>query len=72
MRKWYLPLTVLGMAGLTALALSERGRESVRRMLGRMEDSPEPFRGWNEASQRQLESLKEALARLSETLHAAR
>ena len=72
MRKWYLPLTVLGVAGLAALALSERGRDSVRRMLGRMEDAPEPFRGWNEASQRQLESLQEALERLSDTLHAAR
>lgn len=72
MRNWYLPLTVLGVAGLTALALSERGRESVRRALGRMEDAPEPFRGWNDAAQRELESLREALARLSDTVQAAR
>ena len=65
MRNWYLPLTVLGVAGLAALALSERGRESVRRVLGRMEDAPEPFRGWNDAAQRELEGLREALARLS-------
>jgi hypothetical protein len=72
MRNWYLPLTVLGVAGLAALALSERGRESVRRVLGRMEDAPEPFRGWNDAAQRELESLREALARLSDTVQAAR
>jgi len=72
MRNWYLPLTVLGVAGLAVLALSERGRESVRRALGRMEDAPEPFRGWNDAAQRELESLREALARLSDTVQAAR
>lgn len=72
MRNWYLPLTVLGVAGLAALALSERGRESVRRALGRMEEAPEPFRGWNDAAQRELESLREALARLSDSLQAAR
>jgi len=72
MRKWYLPLTVLGVAGLAALALSERGRESVRRALGRWEDPPEPLREWNESAQRELESLQEALERLSDTLHAVR
>jgi hypothetical protein len=72
MRKWYLPLTVLGVAGLAALVLSERGRESVRRALGRLGDSPEPLRGWNESAQRELESLQEALERLSDTLLAAR
>ena len=72
MRKWYLPLTVLGVAGLAALVLSERGRESVRRMLGRLDDASEPFRGWNDAAQRELESLQEALERLSDTLHAVR
>ena len=72
MRKWYLPLTVLGVAGLAALALSERGRESVRRVLDRWGDSPEPLRGWNESAQRELESLQEALERLSDTLQAVR
>ena len=72
MRSWYLPLTVLGVAGLAALALSERGRESVRRVLGRMQDAPEPFRGWNDAAQRELEKLQEALERLSDTLQAVR
>ena len=72
MRKWYLPLTVLGVAGLAALVLSERTRESVRRALGRMDEAPEPFRGWNEAAERELASLQEALERLSDTLHVAR
>ncbi|MGH9670688.1 MAG: hypothetical protein ACRD3A_11330 [Terriglobales bacterium] len=72
MRKWYLPLTVLGVAGLAALVLSERARESVRRIVGRLDDAPEPFRGWNDAAQRELESLQEALERLSDTLHAVR
>ena len=72
MQKWYLPLAVLGVAGLAALVLSERGRESVRRALGRLDDAAEPFRGWNDAAQRELESLQDALERLSDTLHAVR
>jgi hypothetical protein len=72
MRKWYLPLTVLGVASVAALVLSERGRESVARMLGHLEDPPEPFRGWNEAAQREMERLQDALDRLSNTLNVVR
>lgn len=72
MQKWYLPLTVLGVAGLAALVLSERGRQSVRRVLGRWENVPEPLRGWNDAAQREMENLQEALERLSDTLQAVR
>ena len=72
MRKWYVPLTVLGVAGLAALVLNQRARESVRSLFDRWDDAPEPFRGWNEAAQRELESLQEALERLSDTLHAVR
>ncbi len=72
MRKWYLPLTVLGVASVAALVLSERGRESVARLVGRLQDSPEPFRGWNSAAQREMERLQDALDRLSQTLNVAR
>ena len=72
MRKLYLPLSLLGVAGLVALILSERGRESVRRVLGGWQDAPEPFRGWNDSAQRELEKLQEALERLSRALQAVR
>lgn len=72
MRKFYLPLTVLGVASLATLVLSERGRESVARLLGRLEGSPEPFREWNEAAQREVERLQDALDRLSHSLNAVR
>ena len=72
MRKWYLPLTVLGVAGLAAVVLSERGREAVLRVVDRWGDAPEPIRGWNDSAQRELDSLQEALERLSDTLHAVR
>ena len=72
MRKWYLPLTVLGVASVAALVLSERGRESVARLVGRLQDSPEPFRGWNDAARRETERLQDALDRLSHTLNVVR
>lgn len=72
MRKWYLPLTVLGVASVAALVLSERGRESVARFVGRLQNSPEPFRGWNDAARREMERLQDALDRLSNTLNVVR
>jgi hypothetical protein len=72
MRKLYLPLTVLGVAGLAALVLSERGRESLGRILGRLDNPPEPFRGWSDAAQQEMERLQDAIERLSDTLHAVR
>jgi len=29
MRRWYVPLTVLGLAGLGALILTQRGRQAL-------------------------------------------
>lgn len=72
MRKWYLPLTMLGVASVAALVLSERGRESVARLVGRLQDPPEPFRGWNDAAQREMERLQDALDRLSHSLNVVR
>lgn len=72
MRKLYLPLSLLGVAGLAALVLSERGRETARRVLDGWQEAPEPFRGWNDAAQREVDKLQEALERLSHTLQAVR
>lgn len=40
MRKWYVPLTILGLGGLGLLFVTERGQQAVRSLLGTPGDEP--------------------------------
>src|SRR5271169_1266925 len=55
MRKWAVPLTVLGVGGIGALMLSPRGRSAIRWVFRRMEEAPEHIAQWNETAQIELE-----------------
>lgn len=69
-KKWYLPVTVtaLGLGGLTALFLSERGRRAMRWLSQNFQDTPDALLQWNEAAQRELDRIQSALDELSQTL----
>lgn len=71
MRKWYVPLTVLGLGGLGVLFLTERGRSAFRWFFESAESAPETFLGWNEAAQQELDRIQAALNRVAEQLQAA-
>lgn len=66
MRKWYLAMTVLGLAGLGALLLSPRGRRALAWMAEFFAEVD-----WNEAAQRDLERLRVAVDQLTDSLGAA-
>jgi hypothetical protein len=71
MRKWYLPITVLGLGGLGVLGMligTERGRAIVRRVAENFIDAPESFEEWNDAAIRELESIQSALDSLAQAL----
>ncbi len=72
MRRWYLPLTVLGLAGLGALFLTERGRRALRWVAENYEKAPDALLQWNEATQRELERLQAAINQLAENLGSTR
>ncbi len=72
MRKWYLPLTVVGLGGLGWLLLTERGRNALHWAGEHMQEAPERFLEWNEAAQRELDRIQMALNRVSESLEGAR
>ena len=40
MRKWYVPLTMLGLGGLGLLFVTERGQQAVRSLLETVTDVP--------------------------------
>ncbi len=66
MRKWYVPLTVLGLGSLGVLLLSERGRDRLRRLADSLEQAPDRLSEWNETAQAELERIQDALNRISE------
>ena len=68
MRKWFVPLTVLGVGGIGALLLTDRGRETLRRWRARFDEAPERLEEWNENAQSELERIQSALTQIAESL----
>ena len=69
MRRWYLPLTVLGLASLGALILTQRGRQALAWLADNLEQADTLFE-WNETTQRELERLRAAVNQLADSLEA--
>ncbi len=70
MRKWFLPLTVLGIGGIGALLLSEAGRRSLEWFFDRLDEAPDRLAEWNESAQSELEKIQNALNEVADTLQA--
>jgi hypothetical protein len=68
MRKWYLPLTVLGIGGLGVLLGSESGRNMLRRAGRRLEDAPDQIRDWSETYQSELQQIQATIDSLTDIL----
>jgi hypothetical protein len=61
MRRWYVPLTVLGLGSVGAFLLSERGRNALRLLWERFERSPDSL-------QTELDRIQAALDRIAHTI----
>ncbi len=70
MRKWTMPLTLLGVGGLGYFILSDRGQQALRWVAENISSGPEKFVEWNESAQRELDRLQEALNRVADSLQA--
>jgi hypothetical protein len=68
MRKWFLPLTVLGLGGIGAALLSPRGRQFVTSLFEHASEGPAKFIEWNETAQKELTRIQKALDRIAEHL----
>ena len=71
MRRWYLPLTVLSLAGLGALILTRRGRQTLDWLAETFDQVPDTLLEWNETTQRELERLRAAVDQLADSLESA-
>jgi len=72
MRRYYVPLTVLGLAGVGLVLFSERGRQALRWMSENFEGAPGSLLEWNETAERELDRLQAAVNQLAESLELAR
>jgi hypothetical protein len=72
MRKWYVSITVLGLGGVGALLLSERGRQTLRQLLEHFRHAPDALLEWNDGLQTELENIQAALNRIAESLEPHR
>lgn len=70
MRRWFVPLTVLGIGGIGALLFSEAGRRGIEWFFDRLDEAPDRFAEWNESAQSELEKIQTALNELADTLQA--
>lgn len=68
MRKWAVPLAVLGVGGVGALMLSERGRRAIRWLSYRMQEAPDRIVEWSETTQTELDKIQSAINELAESL----
>jgi hypothetical protein len=68
MRKVYVPLTVLGLGGVSFLLLRGRGREILCWIAANLPRGSEKLLEWNEAAQRELDKIQVALNRVADSL----
>lgn len=68
MKKWYMPLAILGVGSLGALLLSERGRQALRWVAENFERHQDKIVEWNDAAQREIERLEESLDRIADSI----
>jgi len=66
MRKWYVPITVLGLGGLGTFLFSERGKSLIRSVRDRR--ASRSLLEWNDAAQAELDRIQMALNSIAESL----
>ena len=68
MKKWYLPLVVLGAGSMGALLVSDAGRKLLDRVLKAVSDEDSAFSQLNVSAEKELESIQKALDGIAEML----
>lgn len=68
MRRWYVPLTVLGLGGVSAFLLSERGRAAMRHLFENFQQAPERWLEWNDSFENEMERIQDTLNKISDSI----
>jgi hypothetical protein len=68
MRKWYVPLTVLGLGSIGLVLLSERGRSALRSIFESFGDASDRLAEWNDNLEDELARIQAMLDGIAESL----
>ncbi len=68
MKKWYLPLVVLGAGGMGALLVSDAGRKLLDRLSEVFAEDANQLAQWNDTAERELETIQKAIDGVAEML----
>jgi len=69
MRRWYVPLTVIGLGSVGALLLTERGRGVLRGVAERFWKAPERLLDWDGSLESELDRIQETLDGIADSLN---
>ncbi len=72
MRRWYVPLTLLGLGGLGAVLFSQRARKLLSGAMQRAPKPPRQLREWNDTAQTELKRIQDALDRIAAQMELGR
>jgi hypothetical protein len=67
-RKWSIPLTVIGLGGLGLMLFSERGRKLIRSAANKAGAAPGQLAAWNDSAQQELNHIRQAVKELEHSL----
>src|SRR5271167_4408981 len=72
MRKWTLPLTVLGLSGVAAFLLTRKGHSAVsgvfQNVVETIHGAPAQIEQWGEDAQHELNEIRSAVEHIAESL----
>ncbi len=68
MRRWYVPLTVIGLGSVGALLLTERGRAVLHKVLERFWQAPDSLLDWNGSLESELDRIQTALDCIADSI----
>jgi len=71
MRRWYFPMTVVGLGGLGVLLFTDRGRRSLAWVAEHLHEAPKQLAEWNETAQRELDRIQQTLDAVARTLEGS-
>lgn len=67
-RKWTMRMMFIGLGGLGAMLVSERGRRMLQSAAKHFNSTPGRLAAWNDAAQKELDHIQHAVIELEESL----
>lgn len=68
MRRWYVPITVLGLGSIGALLMTERGRSVLHKLAQRFWQAPEKLLDWEGSLDSELDRIQDALDCIADSI----